>query len=63
MFWSMCALQDMCPVTVFEEAAESRDHASIKHGPRRIESSEIEIFGSLGKLYYTLYMLSLPLYF
>lgn len=46
----LCALQDVCPVTVFEEGAQSRDHARVKHGPRRIESSEIEVFDSLGKL-------------
>lgn len=59
----LCALQDVCPVTVFEEGAQSRDHARVKHGPRRIESSEIEVFDSLGKLQvHYMYMFSLPLY-
>lgn len=52
----LCALQDVCPVTVFEEGAQSRDHARVKHGPRRIESSEIEVFDSLGKLQITIHV-------
>lgn len=46
----LCALNDVCPVTVFEEGGQSRDQARVKHGPRRIESSEIEVFDTLGEL-------------
>jgi hypothetical protein len=45
----LCALNDVCPVTVFEEGGHSRDQARVKHGPRRIESSEIEVFDTLGE--------------
>ena len=45
----LCALKDVCPVTVFGDGGPSRDQARVKHGPRRIESSEIEVFDSLGK--------------
>ncbi|CAI8045899.1 Tyrosine-protein kinase ZAP-70 [Geodia barretti] len=44
----LCALNDVCPVTVFEEGGHLREQARVKHGPRRIESSEIEVFDSLG---------------
>ena len=47
----LCALNDVCPVTVFEERGHSRDQARVKHGPRRIESSEIEVFDTLGELW------------
>lgn len=46
----LCALDDVCPVTVFEDGGPSRDQARVKHGPRRIERSEIEVFDTLGEL-------------
>ena len=47
----LCALNDVCPVTVFEDGGgPSRDQARVKHGPRRIERSEIEVFDTLGEL-------------
>lgn len=45
----LCALNDVCPVTVFEEGGHLREQARVKHGPRRIERSEIEVFDTLGK--------------
>ena len=40
----LCALGDVCPVTMFEESK-----ARVSHGPRRIEDSELVIQGELGK--------------
>lgn len=44
----LCALEDVCPVTVFEEGGQPRIQPRVKHGPRRIEDSEIIIQGELG---------------
>lgn len=46
----LCSLNDVCPVTVFEEGGQSREQGRVKHGPRRIENCEIEVFDTLGKL-------------
>lgn len=44
----LCSLNDVCPVTVFEEGGQSREQGRVKHGPRRIENCEIEVFDTLG---------------
>ena len=41
----LCALGDVCPVTMYGASTEAR----VKHGPRRIDNSEIIIQGELGE--------------
>ena len=44
----LCSLGDYCPVRGFEES-KGRSAPRVRHGPRRIEDSELETQGELGK--------------
>ena len=44
----LCALVDVCPISVFEDGGQPCTQSRVKHGPRRIEDSEIIIQGELG---------------
>ena len=45
----LCVLEDVCPVSVFEEGGEHPMQSRVKHGPRRIDPTEIIKQGDLGK--------------
>ena len=44
----LCSLYDMCPVSMFVEQGKANTQARVRHGPRRIDESEIIIQGELG---------------
>ena len=44
----LCSLYDLCPVSMFVEQGKANTQARVRHGPRRIDESEIIIQGELG---------------
>ena len=45
----LSALGDFCPVALFEDTQEGRTHPRVRHGPVRIDDSELVTQGELGK--------------
>ena len=45
----LCSLCDVCPVSMFEEQEKANTQARVKHGPRRIDDSELVVQGDLGE--------------
>ena len=45
----LCPLGDPCPVKMFEDGSKVKTQPRVRHGPRRIDDSELTTQGELGE--------------
>lgn len=48
----LCCLGDFCPVTAFENSQNGRTQHLVRHGPLRIDDTELELLEDLGRYAY-----------